>query len=63
MTTLGVLALLLFAQVPQGRVCATSLGSEFHVCGAWQPLEKANEMRDTNRWLNGAWFEFEVEVR
>jgi len=63
MTSFALLALLLFSKVPQGRVCATSLNSDFHICGAWQLLPKAQEMRDAQSFEYGAWMEFEVEVR
>lgn len=63
MTTLGVLALLLFAQVPQGRVCQTTLVTSERMCGEWQLLQNAYRIRDNASFEYGGVFKFEVEVR
>jgi len=59
----GVFVWLALAQIPQGRVCQTSIVTSERVCGPWEPLGKAREMRDANEFASGAVFKFEVDVR
>lgn len=66
MTTLGVLALLLFAQIPQGRVCGTpwlTAGNEERYCSQWMLLDDAKRDCEALNFNYKNAPRFEVEMR